>query len=115
MRGQSSQLPPPVGSPRFARATARGAPTRFSLRAGGTLRRGASIALVFVNCVPAIGMTTYGLSLHHSADPLQTRFDYGFGDGVGEADIARRAEAFARYGGDASGREQKLRHIRRAA
>jgi len=30
--------PPPLGSPRFARGTARGAPTRFPLRAGGTCR-----------------------------------------------------------------------------
>jgi hypothetical protein len=29
--------PPPLGSPRFARGTAKGAPTRFPLRAGGTL------------------------------------------------------------------------------
>jgi len=33
---------------------------RFPLRAGGTLRRGSSIALVFVNCVPAIGIKGVG-------------------------------------------------------
>ena len=32
----------PAGSPRFARGNARGAPTRFPLRAGGTLGRGSS-------------------------------------------------------------------------
>ena len=32
---------------------------RFPLRAGGTLRRGSSIALVFVNCVPAIGIRVF--------------------------------------------------------
>ena len=35
-------LPPSFRFPRFARGTARGAPTRFPLRAGGTLRRGSS-------------------------------------------------------------------------
>jgi peptidoglycan/LPS O-acetylase OafA/YrhL len=35
-------LPPSFRFSRFARGTARGAPTRFPLRAGGTLRRGSS-------------------------------------------------------------------------
>ena len=39
-RGRSLQFPPPLGSPRFARGTAIGAPTRFPLLAGGTLRKG---------------------------------------------------------------------------
>ena len=51
---QSLQLPasyrfPPLRERNRARV-------RFPLLAGGTLRRGASIALVFVNCVPAIGL-----------------------------------------------------------
>ena len=46
--------PPPAGSPRFARGTAKGAPTRFPLRAGGTLRRGSSTA-VFLNSGSTIG------------------------------------------------------------
>ena len=48
--------PPPLGSPRFARGTAKGAPTRFPLLAGGTLRRGLSGILVFVNFGCAIGI-----------------------------------------------------------
>ena len=38
-------FPPPLGSPRFARGTAIGAPTRFPLLAGGTLRRGFQLRL----------------------------------------------------------------------
>ena len=49
------QLPPSVGSPRFARGTAWGAWVRFPLQAGGTLRRGLSGILVFVNFGCAIG------------------------------------------------------------
>jgi hypothetical protein len=55
-QGQSLQLPPSVGSPRFARGTAWGAWVRFPLRAGGTLRRGLSGILVFVNFGCAIGI-----------------------------------------------------------
>ena len=35
-RAEFTIAPPPAGSPRFARGTAKGAPTRFPLRAGGT-------------------------------------------------------------------------------
>ena len=49
--------PPPLGSARFARGTARSALTRFPLHAGGTSRRGSSTA-VFVNSVSAIGIIT---------------------------------------------------------
>jgi len=52
--------PPPAGSPRFARGTARSAPARFPLRAGGTLRRGSSVALVFINFAHAVGIMTRG-------------------------------------------------------
>ena len=48
--------PPPQGSPRFARGTARGAPTRFPLRAGGTLRRGFSFIRAFMNSGSAISI-----------------------------------------------------------
>ena len=44
-RSEFMNSPPPLGSPRFARGTARGAPTRFPLLAGGTLRRGSSTAV----------------------------------------------------------------------
>jgi hypothetical protein len=50
--------PPPSGSPRFARGTAWGAWVRFPLLAGGTLRRGLSGILVFVNFGCAIGIST---------------------------------------------------------
>jgi hypothetical protein len=46
-RSEFMNCPPPLGSPRFARGTARGALTRFPLRAGGTLRRGSSTAVFF--------------------------------------------------------------------
>jgi hypothetical protein len=44
-RSEFMNCPPPAGSPRFARGTARGALTRFPLRAGETLRRGSSTAV----------------------------------------------------------------------
>jgi phage shock protein E len=55
-RSEFMNCPPPLGSPRFARGTARGALTRFPLRAGGTLRRGSSAALAIVNFAHAIGI-----------------------------------------------------------
>ena len=55
--------------PRFARGTARGALTRFPLLAGGTLRRGSSTAVFFVNFGLAIGITGRA-SLHN----LRTRW-----------------------------------------
>ena len=62
--------PPPLGSPRFARGTARGAPTRFPLRAGGTLRKGSSTD-VFVNSGSAIGIiSVFALVFQHA--PLPT-------------------------------------------
>jgi hypothetical protein len=54
-RGRSLQLPPSCRFP--PRREGNRTRVRFPLRAGETLRRGASIALVFVNCVPAIGIT----------------------------------------------------------
>ena len=48
--------PKGLGSPRFARGTAWGAWVRFPLLAGGTLRRGLSGILVFVNFGCAIGI-----------------------------------------------------------
>ena len=39
-KGRVYNCLPPYGSPRFARGTAIGAPTRFPLLAGGTLRKG---------------------------------------------------------------------------
>jgi tRNA-splicing ligase RtcB len=53
-RGRSLQLPPSCRFPPLREGNR--ARVRFPLRAGGTLRRGSSIALVFVNCVPAIGI-----------------------------------------------------------
>jgi hypothetical protein len=47
----------PLGSPREARGTEGGAWVRFPLLAGGTLRRGLSGILVFVNFGCAIGMS----------------------------------------------------------
>jgi hypothetical protein len=52
---QSLQLPPSCRFPPLREGNR--ARVRFPLLAGGTLRRGSSIALVFVNCVPAIGIT----------------------------------------------------------
>ena len=54
--------PPPLGSPRFARGTARGAPVRFPLLAGGTLRRGFSFIRTFVNSGSTIGIMNSGAS-----------------------------------------------------
>jgi hypothetical protein len=51
--------PPPLGSPRFARGTARGAPVRFPLLAGGTLRRGFSFIRTFVNSGSTIGIIEF--------------------------------------------------------
>ena len=53
---QSLQLPPSCRFPPIREGNR--ARVRFPLLAGGTLRRGSSIALVFVNCVPAIGITS---------------------------------------------------------
>jgi hypothetical protein len=53
--------PPPLGSPHFARGTVRGAPTRFPLRAGGTLRRGFSFTHAFMHFDPAIGIISNGI------------------------------------------------------
>ena len=44
-RPKFSLCPPPLGSPRFARGTVRGAPVRFPLLAGGTLWWGSSTAV----------------------------------------------------------------------
>ena len=47
---------------------------RFPLRARETLRRGASIALVFVNCVPAIGIiSVFAVRFKHSPHPNPPR------------------------------------------
>jgi hypothetical protein len=46
--------PPPLGSPRFARGTAWGAWVRFPLLARGTIGRGLSGILVFVNFETAL-------------------------------------------------------------
>ena len=54
-RGRSLQLPPSCRFPPLREGNR--ARVRFPLLAGGTLRRGSSTALVFVNCVPAIGLT----------------------------------------------------------
>ena len=43
---------------------------RFPLLAGGTLRRGSSIALVFVNCVLAIGISCVGRLFGQRRHPL---------------------------------------------
>jgi hypothetical protein len=51
--------PPPLGSPRFARGTARGAPVRFPLQAGGTLRREFSFIRTFVNSGSTIGIIEF--------------------------------------------------------
>ena len=51
--------PPPLGSPRFARGTARGVPVRFPLLAGGTLRRGFSFIRTFVNSGSTIGIIEF--------------------------------------------------------
>ena len=63
--------PPPLGSPRFARGTARGAPTRFPLLAGGTSRRGSSTAVFcelwlgdWYHCSSA-GVNESGYSVSH--------------------------------------------------
>jgi hypothetical protein len=48
------ELPPSFRFPPLREGNRAG--VRFPLLAGGTLRRGSSIALVFVNCVPAIGI-----------------------------------------------------------
>jgi len=41
--------------------TARSAPARFPLRTGGTLRRGSSVALVFINFAHAVGIMPQGV------------------------------------------------------
>jgi hypothetical protein len=61
--------PPPAGSPRFARGTARSAPARFPLRAGGTLRRGSSVALVFINFAHAVGIIGFTFYPRVSVEP----------------------------------------------
>ena len=62
--------PPPLGSPRFARGAAKGAPTRFPLRAGGTLRRGSSTA---VFCELWLGDWYYS---RHAVCPDRCRVQY---------------------------------------
>ena len=57
---EAGEPAPLLGSPREAGGTARGAPTRFPLRAGGTLRRGSLIA---VFCELWLGDWYYSLLL----------------------------------------------------
>jgi len=63
----------PLGSPCEQREASR-RPTRFTLLAGGTLRRGSSLSLVFVNYGAAIGIiSVFAVRFKHSPHPNPPR------------------------------------------
>ena len=69
-RSRVHNYPPPAGSPRFARGTKPRAHL-VPLRAGGTLRRGSSLSLIFANYGCAIGIVSvFALVFQHA--PLPT-------------------------------------------